>query len=459
MMWDRYAATVARIRKNRANSANKLRTMARSGTFEFAPFSAKQKKVLNWWCPNSPVKHYNGIIADGSIRSGKTLSMSLAFVIWAMASFDMRFFGMCGKTIGSLRRNVIFWLKIMLRTRGYTVKDRRSDNLLIVSRGETINYFYLFGGKDERSQDLVQGVTLAGAFFDEVALMPESFVNQATARCSVAGSKWWFNCNPQGPQHWFYTKWIKKCKKLGLLYLHFTMDDNLSLDEDIKQRYRLQYVGVFFLRYIMGMWVAAEGAIYTPFVGNEEKYLIKTKADGWRQALDYDFIQIGVDFGGNKSAYAFVATGIKWDNSKLTALMSERHPAKGVTPAQMDKLLQAFIAKVEAKYCYKNEIFKMRADCAEQALINGIKSWCTYLVKDSVKKPIIDRIRATTSLMSQGRFFYTDDCKTLADAFCAAVYNEKKLDDERLDDGTSDIDTLDAFEYSWEEYLRSYMYV
>ena len=117
---------------------------------------------------------------------------------------------MCGKTIGSFRRNVLFWLKLMLKSRGYRAMEHRADNLVEISRGPVTNYFYIFGGKDERSQDLVQGITLAGLFCDEVALMPESFVNQATGRCSVAGSKYWFNCNPDGPYHWFKVNWIDK---------------------------------------------------------------------------------------------------------------------------------------------------------------------------------------------------------------------------------------------------------
>lgn len=157
--------------------------------FHFQPFSRKQRQVLNWWTEESPVKDCDGIIADGAIRSGKTVSMSLSFVLWAMSSFQGQNFAMCGKTIGSFRRNVLFWLKLMLKSRGYRVSDHRADNLVVISKGDVENYFYIFGGKDERSQDLIQGITLAGVFFDEVALMPESFVNQATGRCSVDGSK------------------------------------------------------------------------------------------------------------------------------------------------------------------------------------------------------------------------------------------------------------------------------
>ena len=233
--------------------------------FKFRPFSVKQKKVLTWWFPESPASGMDGVIADGSIRSGKTVSMALSFVIWAMAGFEEQNFAMCGKTIGSFRRNVLMVLKLMLASRGYKVKDHRADNYVEIHHKGKVNYFYIFGGKDERSQDLIQGITLAGLLCDEVALMPESFVNQATGRCSVDGSKFWFNCNPDGPYHWFKTGWIDRAAEKNLLYLHFTMDDNLSLTDKIKQRYASLYSGVFFQRYILGLWVVAEGIIYDMF--------------------------------------------------------------------------------------------------------------------------------------------------------------------------------------------------
>lgn len=244
----------------------------KQSVFKFKPFSVKQKKVLTWWLDNSPVKDMDGIIADGSIRSGKTVSMSLSFVMWAMATFNDQNFAMCGKTIGSFRRNVLTVLKLMLLSRGYKVKDHRADNYVEITYKGVTNYFYIFGGKDERSQDLIQGITLAGVLFDEVALMPESFVNQATGRCSVNGSKFWFNCNPDGVYHWFKLNWIDKVKEKNLLYLHFTMDDNLSLTEAIKKRYASLYTGVFFKRYILGLWVIAEGIIYDMF--NLDKHVV-----------------------------------------------------------------------------------------------------------------------------------------------------------------------------------------
>ena len=197
--------------------------------FKWGKLSTKQLQVLSWWADSSPVKHYDGIICDGSIRSGKTVAMTASFVLWAMKRFDRENFAMCGKTIGSFRRNVLAVLKKMLIGRGYQYEDRRADNMLIIRANGKENYFYIFGGKDERSQDLIQGITLAGVLFDEVALMPESFVNQATSRCSVDGSKFWFNCNPENPRHWFKLDWLDRKEERNLLHLHFTMEDNLTL--------------------------------------------------------------------------------------------------------------------------------------------------------------------------------------------------------------------------------------
>ncbi len=233
--------------------------------FRFMPFSQKQRTVLTWWQPECPLCRYDGIIADGAVRSGKTMAMSLGFVLWAMNSFSEQSFAICGKTLGSVERNILVWLRRVLPNRGYRVTEKRSEHLFIISRGKRRNRFYCFGGKDEGSQDLIQGMTLAGAFFDEVALMPESFVSQATARCSVSESKWWFNCNPAGPYHWFKRGWIDRCDEKNLLHLHFTMNDNLSLTDDIRQRYEAMYTGVFYRRYVGGEWCAAEGLVYPMF--------------------------------------------------------------------------------------------------------------------------------------------------------------------------------------------------
>ena len=255
---------------------------------KFRQFSKKQLQVLTWWANPVISQKYNAVIADGSIRSGKTMSMSLSFVLWAMSNFNECNFAICGKTVGSCRRNVITPLLSMIRQR-YRIKDKRSDNVIIIESDNIKNSFYIFGGKDESSQDLIQGITLAGVLLDEVALMPQSFVNQATGRCSVEGARFWFNCNPDTPYHWFYQNWIKKADEKNALHLHFTMDDNLTLSDETKKRYQSMYSGTFYERYILGLWVAAEGLIYPMF----SKALHVVKAE----PRHYSQYYVSVDYG------------------------------------------------------------------------------------------------------------------------------------------------------------------
>ena len=235
----------------------------------FHSFSPKQMTVLNWWCENSKHKSYDAIICDGAVRSGKTLCMSLSFILWSFYRFSDCSFAICGKTITSLRRNVITPLLPLLKDLGFTVKETKSANVILIQKGKITNRFYLFGGKDESSASLIQGITLCGVLLDEVALMPRSFVEQALARCSVNGSKLWFNCNPENPRHWFYTEWIKKADSKNCLYLHFLMDDNPSLSQKIKNRYKSLYSGAFYERFVLGKWVAVDGLVY-PFFSEKE---------------------------------------------------------------------------------------------------------------------------------------------------------------------------------------------
>ena len=249
-------------------------------------FSAKQRRVLTWWRPDSPDAAFEAIICDGAVRSGKTLCMGLSFFLWASACYSGARFGLCGKTIASLRRNVVTELLPKLQAIGFSVRERRTENLLQVSyRGHT-NEFYLFGGRDEGSAALIQGITFAGVLLDEVALMPRSFVEQACARCSVTGSRLWFNCNPEGPYHWFYTEWIGHAAERNCLYLHFTMEDNPSLSEDVRKRYRTMFSGAFYSRFIEGKWTAATGLIY-PFA--LDLLCEVPKADFERYAVSIDY--------------------------------------------------------------------------------------------------------------------------------------------------------------------------
>lgn len=245
--------------------------------------SPKQRKVLTWW--QNP--DWEAIICDGAVRSGKTFAMGLSFFLWAEREFQGKQFGLCGKTIGSLRRNLLADLVPYLRRMGMTVRERRSENLLVVRYRGHENRFLLFGGRDESSAALIQGSTLAGVLLDEAALMPRSFVEQAIARCSVRGAKFWFSCNPEGPAHWFYREWICQAEAHRALHLRFTMDDNPALDEATKARYARTFHGAFYRRFVLGEWSAAEGLIYDFF---DESYVQPTpegEASRWIISCDY----------------------------------------------------------------------------------------------------------------------------------------------------------------------------
>lgn len=399
-------------------------------TFRFKPFSKKQRKVLNWWCPDSPVKDKDGIIADGAIRSGKTVSMSLSFVMWAMATFNGENFAMCGKTIGSFRRNVLTILKLMLRSRGYKVTDHRADNLVVIRKNGIENSFYIFGGKDESSQDLIQGITLAGVFFDEVALMPESFVNQATGRCSVDGSKFWFNCNPDGPYHWFKVNWINKSigylskeqiekaraegrELKDLLYLHFTMDDNLSLSEKIKARYRSMYTGVFFKRYILGLWVVAEGIIYDMFDAAKH---VKNVVDFFSK-LSKQACYVSCDYGTqNATVFLLWNKGVdkKWYCAK-EYYYSGREKKKQKTDEEFVNEMIDFIgdAKVRA----------IIVDPSAASFIAALNKKGLPTMK--AKNDVLDGIRTVASLLNMEQIVFSDSCIETQKEFASYVWDSK----------------------------------
>ncbi len=432
---ERIKGRLAGMRQKVQQMKQKRQVLNRTQFFKFKPFSAKQKQILTWWMADSPVKEYDGIIADGAIRSGKTVSMSLSFVFWAMECFSGQNFAMCGKTIGSFRRNVLFWLKVMLRSRGYRVADHRADNLVEISRGDVTNYFYIFGGRDERSQDLIQGITLAGVFFDEVALMPESFVNQATGRCSVDGSKYYFNCNPDGPYHWFKVNWIDKAvgylgkektarvreeaAKEGkpadlkkILYVHFTMDDNLSLSEAVKARYRSMYRGVFFKRYIKGRWAMAEGLIYDMF--DPDRHV----ADPKEVVLpDEPVYYVSCDYGTqNATVFLLWAKDVagKWVCLR-EYYYSGRDKQRQKTDSEFADDLGEWLEGIRPE--------KVVVDPSAASFIAELKKR-GYQIKKA-KNDVADGIRYVASLLTLNEIIICSCCENLIKEFASYIWDEK----------------------------------
>ena len=402
--------------------------------FNFVPFSKKQLQLLTWWKEGSPYSTFDVVIADGSIRSGKTVSMALSFTLWAMNDFNGRNFAICGKTIHSARRNVIQPLKQMLQSRGYEIRDVRNENLLIISHKENgkevVNYFYIFGGKDEGSQDLIQGITLAGIFCDEVALMPESFVNQATGRCSVTGSKMWFSCNPANPNHYFKKQWIDKAVVKRILYLHFTMEDNPSLSEEIKKRYEAMYAGVFRKRFILGLWVTADGLVYSMF--DEEKHVKEYD-------LDFDRLFVAGDFG-IYNATTFGLYGFSKRHKHYHLIKSYHHSGR-----EAEQMLTE--ADINTNVQFGETLQKTTKEYAND-LVNMIRGYqIEYIILDpSASAMIVELQKHPYIVRKQIPIIPARNDVNLGISFHAELLTEKRF---TLDpSNTHDID--EYYAYSWD---------
>ena len=384
-------------------------------------FSPKQVRVLSWW--RDPA--LEAIICDGAVRSGKTFSMGLSFFLWASRCFQGRQFGLCGKTIGSLRRNLLSELVPYLRRLGMTVRERRSENLLLVRYGGHENRFLLFGGRDESSAALIQGSTLAGVLLDETALMPRSFVEQAIARCSVPGSRLWFNCNPEGPQHWFYQEWILKAEERNALYLHFTMEDNPSLSPRIIRRYRSSYSGAFYRRFILGEWTAAKGLVYDFFdPGRDAAERPEGEMEEYAVSVDYGTanpcsfglwgLREGVWYRMEEYYYASRRTGVQLTDQEYVAAMDRLTAGRAIGQVVVDPSAASFITALR------------------QAGYRVVKA----------NNDVLSGIRITASLLKSGRLRICRGCEDCLREMALYRWDEssggrdspRKEDDHAMDD-------------------------
>ncbi len=250
-------------------------------------FSENQRRVLTWWCDGAETRDREAIICDGAVRSGKTYCLGLSFFCWAMRRFDQRQFALCGRSVGAVRRNLLHEVRPTLEELGFVLKEQVSRGRIEVRFNGYANDFYLFGGKDEASAATIQGITLAGAFLDEVTLMPRSFVEQTVARCSVEGAKVWFSCNPESPEHWFYKEWVCRTEERRALRVPFRMADNPTLSGQTLEKYARSFQGVFYKRFVLGEWVPAEGRVYDFFDDSYVKEAPEGGFEAWRVSCDY----------------------------------------------------------------------------------------------------------------------------------------------------------------------------
>jgi PBSX family phage terminase large subunit len=382
---------------------------------------------MTWW--NRPgFEGYDGIICDGSIRSGKTVAMTVGFVMWAMRSFEGQNFAICGKTIESLRRNVTSNLSNWLAG-VFSFKEHRSENKIVVTAAGRTNTFYLFGGKDESSAALIQGITLAGILLDEVALMPRSFVEQAVARCSVTGSKLWFNCNPEGPSHWFYLNWVCEAKKLNMLRLHFTMDDNLSLSPEVKARYESLYSGVFYDRFIRGLWVVAEGLIYTMF--NKDFHVVPSTP------RPYEKYYLSCDYGTiNPTSIGLwgLAAG-KWYRVR-EYYFDSRKEGRQRTDEEHYTELEALAGDLH--------ISAVIVDPSAASFIEVIRRHERYRV-EKASNAVIDGIRDVATRLQCGDIFFCDCCTDCIREFGLYRWDEKSTTDRPIKENDHSMDDVRYF--------------
>lgn len=375
-------------------------------------FSRKQQIVLRWWY-DSVYSRFDGIICDGAVRSGKTTAMYTAFGLWAMLSFNGKSFGICGKTIVSLRRNLVGDMVKMLKSMGCHVTECISKNYFDAELSGRSNRFYLFGGRDESSASLIQGVTLAGVLMDETALMPRSFAEQAVARCSVKGSRLWFNCNPDNPYHWFKREWIDRADEKNLLYIHFDLSDNPSLSEDILKRYSRLYSGVFYERFILGRWAAAEGLVYPMFDRVRHTFRDGDKLFDHRKCERYI---VSCDYGTvNPSSFGLWGKlGERWLRLDEYYFDSAREGVRR-TDEEHYQALCSLIGGREIEYVV--------CDPSAASFIQCIRRHGQYRVKPA-KNDVISGIRRVSDFIREGRLMICDRCRDIIREFSRYRWDE-----------------------------------
>lgn len=388
-------------------------------------FSPKQKRVLSWWADEEERKKYDAVICDGAVRSGKTTAVSVSFVLWAMECFQDVNFAVCGKTVGAVRRNVIGPLRKEI---GGLYRVSVSGNLMTLSRGKRKNRFYLFGGKDEGSAALIQGMTLGGVLLDEAALMPRSFVEQAMARCSEEGAKVWMSLNPEGPSHWLYTEWIQKAKEKRALRLHFTMEDNPSLSEEVKARYRGMYSGVFYRRYVLGEWAMADGLVYPMF--DPARHVRKTMPEKCGRYV------ISVDYG-TMNPFSAGLWGEK--DGKWYRLREFYHNGRENGPMTDEEYYRAIV-----RLAGKRPVRQIVIDPSAASFIQCIRSHGQFSVRKA-KNGVVAGIQHVAQMLNEEKIFFSEQCRDTIREFSLYVWEKNGAKDQPVKENDHAMDDVRYF--------------
>lgn len=386
-------------------------------------FSKKQGRIFRFI-----EQPESALICDGAVRSGKTVSMTLAFIMWAMSHFDRTSFAICGKTVQSAERNILIPFQT-IEGLPYHLDYKTSKRVLIARCGNTENYFYLFGGKDERSYSLIQGITLAGVLFDEVALMPRSFVDQAIARTlTYPDKKLWFNCNPDSPSHWFYQEWILHPEAHNAVHLHFLMQDNPVMTQKTIQAAESMFSGVFYDRYILGKWVVAEGLIYPD----------QANGQGIVESKDRDYVSyyVSCDYGtlnpcsmglwGLYEGVWYRFAEYYHDGREHGQRTDEEHYAA------MEQLVG------------NRKINAVVIDPSAASFITCIRKHGKYLARPA-RNDVLDGIRRTAAAFHDGKIKVCDCCSGALMEFKSYCWDDKKAEDKPIKENDHAMDDIRYF--------------
>ena len=381
-------------------------------------------------------------ILDGSVRSGKTY---ISLILWALmiSTRDYNERGiMVGRTLTTLKRNCLELLQELVGSENFMYSVPRKEAQLF---GRKI---YLEGADNVLSEDKIRGMTLAGAYCDEITLLDENFFRMLLSRLSVERAFLLGTTNPDRPTHWLKMKYLDRADELDLLNLKYTIDDNTFLAGDYVSKIKKEYVGVDYDRFILGLWKAAEGVIYPLFADNPQRYII----DGVNPE-EIKFATIGVDFGGTQSAHAFVLTGFTKGFEQAITL-DEFYLKKQISPAELEREFISFARKAQERY----RVHEAYCDSAESTLIKGLRmaaarEGLSVSVINARKNLPLERIRFTNRLMSFDRYKICKGCTHLIKAYQEAVWESNVFKDKRLDNGSYNVDSLDASEYSIEPYM------
>ena len=381
---------------------------------------------------------YSYLICDGAVRSGKTSLMMVGFVDDARARFNGRRFGICGKTVDSATKNIVQpYMAMQYAQRSYSFKWSRTDKTMTVSKGSVTNVFEVFGGKDESSYALIQGRTLAGCLIDEVVLQPRSFVDQAMIRCSVTGAKVWFSCNPAAPSHWFYTDWILKADKgeINAKHIHFVLRDNPGLSDETIQRYEQSFTGVFYQRYVLGEWVAAEGLVYPFFSAGQDTYLFHGDASH----IDGQFY-VSIDYGTHNPC----SMGL-WviHDGKALRIKESYFDSRAERVQRTDEEHYAELERLTKGYYIQAVV----VDPSAASFIETIRRHGKYLVIPA-DNDVLNGIRCVASLIQAGLVTIHESCTASRREFGLYSWDDKAKEDRVVKENDHAMDDIRYFCYT-----------